>query len=158
MNISVLASVSEMGAHPATALIIGGLVAAILRGRFASAVLVIAPVLGFWHITQLEVGSFSTLTLLGQEIIGVAVDRQAIMFGYLFHIAALIAGIYSFHVRDPWQLSMGLLYAATAIGVAFAGDMLSLFLWWEGLAITSVFQIWGRKTDRAEKAGFRYLF
>ena len=65
---------------------------------------------------------------------------------------------YSFHLRDPWQISMALLYAASAVGVAFAGDMLSLFLWWEGLAITSVFQIWGRKTKEAEDSGFRYLF
>ena len=53
---------------------------------------------------------------------------------------------------------MALFYAASAVGVAFAGDMLSLFLWWEGLAITSVFQIWGRKTKTAEDSGFRYLF
>ena len=52
---------------------------------------------------------------------------------------------------------MGLLYAASAVGVAFAGDMLSLFLWWEALAVTSVFQIWGRRSKQAEEAGFRYL-
>ena len=149
---------AELAAHPATVLILGGIIAGILRGRFASAVMVIAPVMGLWLVSQMEVGATSTMVLFGQEIISVAVDRQAILFGYLFHIAALVAGLYSFHVRDPWQLSMGLLYAATAVGVAFAGDLLSLFLWWEGLAITSVFQIWGRKTKRAEKSGFRYLF
>ena len=31
------------------------------------------------------------------------------------------------------------------------GDMLSLFLWWEGLAITSVFQIWGRKDQNSRR-------
>lgn len=148
----------EIGTHPATALIIGGLATAVLRGRFASMALVIAPILGLWHVHTLEVGSASNLVLFGYDIIGVAVDQQAKLFGYLFHLAALVAGIYSFHLRDPWQISMALLYAATAVGVAFAGDMLSLFLWWEGLAITSVFQIWGRKTKRAEESGFRYLF
>ena len=148
----------EVGTHPATALIMGGLAAAVLRGRFASMALVLAPILGFWHIYTLELGSASNLALFGYEIIGVAVDQQAKLFGYLFHLAALVAGIYSFHLRDPWQISMALLYAATAVGVAFAGDMLSLFLWWEGLAITSVFQIWGRKTKEAEESGFRYLF
>lgn len=144
--------------HPATALILGGLATAFLRGRFASIALVIAPILGFWHVYTLELGSASNLALFGYDIIGVAVDQQAKLFGYLFHLAALVAGIYSFHLRDPWQISMALLYAATAVGVAFAGDMLSLFLWWEGLAITSVFQIWGRKTKQAEESGFRYLF
>ena len=148
----------EIGTHPATALILGGLATAFLRGRFASIALVIAPILGFWHVYTLELGSASNLALFGYDIIGVAVDQQAKLFGYLFHLAALVAGIYSFHLRDPWQISMALLYAATAVGVAFAGDMLSLFLWWEGLAITSVFQIWGRKTKQAEESGFRYLF
>ena len=155
---STLAATMEIGTHPATALIIGGLATAFLRGRFASMALVIAPILGLWHVHTLEVGSASNLALFGYDIIGVAVDQQAKLFGYLFHLAALVAGIYSFHLRDPWQISMALLYAATAVGVAFAGDMLSLFLWWEGLAITSVFQIWGRKTKKAEESGFRYLF
>ena len=155
---NTLAITIEIGTHPATALILGGLAAAVLRGRFASMALVLAPILGFWHIYTLELGSTSNLALFGYDIIGVAVDQQAKLFGYLFHLAALVAGIYSFHLRDPWQISMALLYAATAVGVAFAGDMLSLFLWWEGLAITSVFQIWGRKTKQAEESGFRYLF
>ena len=155
---NTLAITMEIGTHPATALILGGLAAAFLRGRFASMALVLAPILGFWHIYTLELGSASNLALFGYDIIGVAVDQQAKLFGYLFHLAALVAGIYSFHLRDPWQISMALLYAATAVGVAFAGDMLSLFLWWEGLAITSVFQIWGRKTKQAEESGFRYLF
>ena len=155
---NTLAITMEIGTHPATALILGGLAAAVLRGRFASMALVLAPILGFWHIYTLELGSTSNLALFGYDIIGVAVDQQAKLFGYLFHLAALVAGIYSFHLRDPWQISMALLYSATAVGVAFAGDMLSLFLWWEGLAITSVFQIWGRKTKQAEESGFRYLF
>jgi multicomponent Na+:H+ antiporter subunit D len=153
-----LASTLEIGIHPATALLIGGLAAAVLRGRYASFALVLAPLFGLGYVATLEVGAASTLHLFGYEILGVVVDQQAKLFGYLFHIAALIAGIYSFHLRDPWQVSMSLLYAATAVGVAFAGDMLSLFLWWEGLAITSVFQIWGKRTKQAEEAGFRYLF
>ena len=153
-----LAASSELGTHPATALLLGGIVAACLRGRFASMALILAPIIGLWYVHTMEVGSSSTLSLFGYEIQSVMADRQAKLFGYLFHIAALVAGIYSFHLRDPWQVSMALLYAASAVGVAFAGDMLSLFLWWEGLAITSVFQIWGRRTKEAEESGFRYLF
>lgn len=155
---NTLAATMDIGFHPAFALILGGLVAAVLRGRYASMALVIAPILGFWQVYALDIGSLSSMTLFGYDIIGVEVDKQAKIFGYLFHLAALVAGIYSFHVRDPWQISMALFYAASAVGVAFAGDMISLFLWWEGLAITSVFQIWGRKTKEAEESGFRYLF
>jgi len=155
---SVLASTIDIGAHPATALLLGGLLTGFLRGHYASFVLILAPLFGLGYLTTLEIGGSSSLHLFGYEILAVMVDQQAMIFGYLFHTAALIAGIYSFHIRDPWQVSMALLYAASAVGVAFAGDLLSLFLWWEALAITSVFQIWGRRTQRAEDAGFRYLF
>ena len=153
-----LATGIELGSHPATMLLIGGLLAAVLKGRAASIVMVVAPLLGLSVVVGLETGSFSTLSLFGFEIKSVVVDKQAKLFGYLFHVAALVAGIYSFHIRDRWQVSMALLYAASAVGVAFAGDMLSLFLWWEALALTSVFQIWGRRTKEAEESGFRYLF
>lgn len=155
---NLLAASSELGTHPATALVLGGIATACLRGRFASMALIFAPIIGLWYVHTLDVGASSTLSLFGYEVQSVMVDKQAKLFGYLFHIAALVAGIYSFHLRDPWQVSMALLYAASAVGVAFAGDMLSLFLWWEGLAITSVFQIWGRRTKEAEESGFRYLF
>ena len=148
----------ELGTHPATALLLGGLATVFLRGRYASAVLVLTPLFGLLQLYGMELGGVSTYHLFGYEIIAAVVDQQAKVFGYLFHIAALVAGIYSFHLRDPWQVSMALFYAASAVGVAFAGDLLSLFLWWEGLAVTSVFQIWGRKTKRAEDSGFRYLF
>ena len=153
-----LATGIELGSHPATMLLIGGLLAAVLKGRAASIVMVVAPLLGLSFVVGLETGSFSTLSLFGFEIKLVVVDPQAKLFGYLFHVAALVAGIYSFHIRDRWQVSMALLYAASAVGVAFAGDMLSLFLWWEALAVTSVFQIWGRRTKESEESGFRYLF
>lgn len=157
MSMSTLVATYELGTHPATALLLGGLATIFLRGRFASIVLVLAPLFGLFHLYGMELGGLSSYNLFGYEIVAVSVDQQAKVFGYLFHIAALVAGIYSFHVRDPWQVSMALFYAASAVGVAFAGDMLSLFLWWEGLAITSVFQIWGRKTKTAEDSGFRYL-
>ena len=104
-----LAASSELGTHPATALLLGGIVAACLRGRFASLALILAPIIGLWYVHTMEVGSSSTLSLFGYEIQSVMADRQAKLFGYLFHIAALVAGIYSFHLRDPWQVSMALL-------------------------------------------------
>ena len=48
---SVLASTFEIGAHPATALLVGGLAAAVLRGRFASFALILAPLL-VWDMYQ----------------------------------------------------------------------------------------------------------
>ena len=79
-----LVSTYELGAHPATALLLGGLAAAVLRGRFASVALVLSPIFGLFHIYGLELGGISTLHVFGYEILGVSVDQQAKIFGYLF--------------------------------------------------------------------------
>ena len=50
-----------------------------------------------------------------------------------------------------------MLYAGSALGAVFAGDLLTLFLFWEMLALTSVFLIFARRTERAYGAGVRYL-
>ena len=80
---TALAATYEIGAHPATALLIGGLAAAVLRGRFASIALVLSPLFGLFHVYGLELGGVSTLNLFGYEILGVSVDQQAKVFGYL---------------------------------------------------------------------------
>ena len=65
--------------------------------------------------------------------------------------------IYSLHVKDNIQHLTGLMYAGSAVGAVFAGDLITLFIFWELLAVTSVFQIWSRRTSRSYGAGLRYL-
>ena len=55
---TALAATYEIGAHPATALLIGGLAAAVLRGRFASIALVLSPLFGLFHVYGLELGEY----------------------------------------------------------------------------------------------------
>jgi multicomponent Na+:H+ antiporter subunit D len=91
------------------------------------------------------------------ELVFFSVDRLSLLFGYLFHVAALIAVIYSLHVRDTLQQTASLLYAGSALGAVFAGDLLTLFIFWELLALTSVFLVWARRSAASYGAGLRYL-
>jgi multicomponent Na+:H+ antiporter subunit D len=50
-----------------------------------------------------------------------------------------------------------LIYAGSAIGAVYAGDLITLFFYWEGTAIASVFLIWARRTEGAYHTGMRYL-
>lgn len=102
-------------------------------------------------------GSWITYSIMEFELQLMKVDRLSLMFGYLFHIAALIALTYSLHVKDKLQQVAGMLYAGSALGAAFAGDLITLFIFWELLALTSVWLIWARRTEKATKAGMRYL-
>ncbi|HVS64709.1 MAG TPA: Na(+)/H(+) antiporter subunit D [Thermoanaerobaculia bacterium] len=143
--------------HPALPLLVGGLLAAVARGRLLPVVAVAAPAFGLLNAVQLSAGDGATWTLAGYQLEILRADKLSLLFGYLFHLAALLAAIYSLHVRDRVQQVTGLLYAGSAIGAVFAGDLVVLFVFWELLAVTSVFQIWARRTPESLRAGQRYL-
>ncbi|MCW8092764.1 Na(+)/H(+) antiporter subunit D [Alteromonas sp. ASW11-130] len=97
------------------------------------------------------------ITFMEFELELMRIDRLSLMFGYLFHIAAFIALLFCLHVKDLLQQTSGLVYAGSALGACFAGDLITLFLFWEMLALTSVWLIWARRTPEASSAGLRYL-
>jgi multicomponent Na+:H+ antiporter subunit D len=84
-------------------------------------------------------------------------DRLALLFAYLFHIAALIGFTFALHVRDHTEQVAAMLYVASALGAVFAGDFLVLFIHWEMLAITSVFLILARRSSHSMGVALRYL-
>lgn len=136
---------------------LGALAAIFLRGWPRNIIMLAAPIVGALNLMGLEHGVFWSLEFMGYALEPVKVDKLSLMFGYLFHLAAFIAIIYALHVKDTVQHVAGLAYAASAVGAVFAGDLLTLFVFWELLALTSVFLIWARRTDRAYSSGFRYL-
>ena len=128
-----------------------------LHGYLRHALLLAVPIVGGLGLIGLDAGSTWQISLFGYELEPYRVDKLSLLFGYLFHLAALISIIYSLHVRDTMQHIAGLVYAGSALGVVFAGDLITLFIFWELMAISSTFLIWARRTDKAIASGFRYL-
>ncbi len=142
---------------PFLPLFIGALAALLLRGQIRNIIMVLTPILGALNLAGLDYGIFWSLEFMGYELQPVRIDKLSMMFGYLFHIASFIAIIYALHIKDSVQHVAALAYAASAVGAVFAGDLLTLFVFWELLALTSVFLIWARRTQKAYSAGIRYL-
>ena len=95
--------------------------------------------------------------VFGQELILHNADNLTLPFGIIFHIAATLNVIYGWHERRPMEHTAGLAYAGAAIAALHAGDLITLFIWWEATAITSVFLILASGTQRANNAAMRYL-
>jgi multicomponent Na+:H+ antiporter subunit D len=136
---------------------IGALIAAFTRGTLRGALMVAVPIISALHLWMVPEGIHLQFALLDYQLIPYRVDKLSIMFGYVFHIAALIGIIYSLHLRDTMQQVSAMLYAGSGLGAIFAGDLLTLFVFWELLAFTSVFLIWARRTQQSYLAGMRYL-
>lgn len=143
--------------HPALFLLLGAIPLAFLPRKIGYFWLVALPFLSLINLLGFELGDSIKTTYLGLDLEILRYDRIGRMFAILFHIAGIIGAIYSIHVKDKVALLTGAMYAASAVGVVLAGDLLTLFLWWEGLAVTSVFQIWARKSKRSGASGTRYL-
>jgi multicomponent Na+:H+ antiporter subunit D len=137
----------------ASALILGFLP----RGHIRSTILLATPVLAAWHIWNLPVGIFSQVEFVGQTLDMMRVDKLSRIFGLIFCLAAFLGNLYAWHVRDLIQQVAALLYAGAAIGAVFAGDLITLFFYWEATALASVFLIWARKTEGSYHTGMRYL-
>jgi len=142
---------------PGAILIVGGLLAGLLPARLRPWAGVALPVLGFAHLLTLDKGLVRTVVLFGQVLTPVRVDGLSLVFGYVFFIAAILGGIYSLRVRDGVQVVAALTYVGSAVGAIFAGDLITLFVYWELTAVTSVFLVWAGRTERARRAGMRYL-
>ncbi len=136
---------------------IGALIVLFTRGILRNVIMLAIPVLSALHLWGVAEGIHLHFTFLDYQLTPYRVDKLSLMFGYVFHLAAFIAIIYSLHVRDTMQQMAAMLYAGSGLGAVFAGDLLTLFVFWELLAFTSVFLIWARRTKSSYVAGMRYL-
>jgi len=129
----------------------------VVGGRLRSVVLVALPMLGALNLYHLPDGTLWPLSFLNLELEPVRVDRLSRLFGYLFHIGALLGIVFALHLRDRFESTAALVYAGSALGAVFAGDLVTLVVFWELMAVSSVCLVWARRTERATQAGFRYI-
>ena len=145
------------GIPPGLLLILGALLVPLLPGAWRKAYMLILPLAGLWALAGAENGVFYSFTFFTYEIVPVRIDGLSLVFGYIFHIAAILSVVFAWHNDDTVEQMAGLAYAGSGIGAVFAGDLITLFIYWEAMAITSVFMIWARRSDPAYRAGMRYL-
>ncbi len=129
----------------------------LLPHRLGQVILLATPLTGGLVLLGMTADADLQWSIMNLVLEPLRVDRLSLLFGYLFHIAAFLGIVFSLHLRDRLQAITSLLYAGSALGAVFAGDLLTLFFFWEMLALTSAFLIFARKTERARRAGIRYL-
>lgn len=145
------------GAPPFLIFALGALALALVPERWRPAWTLFVPLAGLVNLLALDHGVYWRAGILEYELVFGRIDKLSMLFALLFHIATALGAIFALHVRDPVQQAGALLYGAGALGVVFAGDLLSLFVFWEAMALASVFLIWARNTERATRSGMRYL-
>ena len=156
---------------------IGAIAVGFTKGLPRKVLVLAIPLLGGLNLWfNVDPGVHMQFQFLGEyRLTPFRADKLSLLFGYLFHLAAFLGFLYALHLGDGdvdgsvaeddpsggdkagLQHVSAMLYAGSALGAVFAGDFITLFVFWELLAVTSVFLIWARDSERSYAAGFRYL-
>jgi len=147
----------ETGVPPALIFLVGAFLIPLFKGRIKSALMIILPLLSFYILLNVPEGKHWVVSFLDYDLILGRVDRLSKVFGYIFTLISFIAAIFSLKINDDLQFSAGFAYAGGALGVTFAGDLFSLYFFWEIMAIASTFLVLARRTRSAQAAAFRYI-
>ena len=102
-------------------------------------------------------GTYGNIELFGNTLNMVRIDSFSRIFGIIFHLAAVMASIYALHVEDTKQHVAAMIYAGGAIAASCAGDFVTLFVFWELTAVSSVVLVWAGEGKGSYKSGMRYL-
>jgi multicomponent Na+:H+ antiporter subunit D len=150
--------VAELWLHPALPLVAAALVTAFAPARVGRVLIVAAPVAALAQLAMLDLDTVVEGTYLGFEVQPLVVDGLSRAFGVVFAVVGVIAGVYGLSSMTARERAAALAYAGAAMGVVFAGDLLSLFVAWEIKALASAAVILLRRRANSGRAGMRYLF
>ncbi|ODT08514.1 MAG: Na(+)/H(+) antiporter subunit D [Mesorhizobium sp. SCN 65-20] len=143
--------------HPAALFILGAVPIPFLPGKIRKAYLVVIPALALLAVLSIQPGNYGAMRFIGQEILIARVDRLSIVFATVFTIMALIGTVYALHVTRAGEHVAAFVYVGSALGVVFAGDYLTLYVFWEAMAVASAYLVFAQGGGPAIRAGFRYL-
>ena len=148
--------------HPLLFMFAAAVLLPFVTGEGRKAVLLGMPALAFLSLLIFPVpdGIYGEIILMNMPLTIGRVDQLSRVFGTIFTLITFIGMIYSLQVKKTGELVAALLYAGSALGAVFAGDLITLFLFWEAMAFSSaaVILFGGPATARGNsKAGLRYI-
>ncbi len=145
------------GFPPAWLLLLGALLVPYFSGKYRNWYVILLTGASLLAVTMLEPGSSWIVHFFGFDLTLLRVDKLSKLFGIIFTLYALVASVYSYYLRDGQQHVSALFYIGSALGVVFSGDLISLYFYWEIMAVASVMLILARKDKISYAAGCRYV-
>ncbi|MEK9673805.1 MAG: Na(+)/H(+) antiporter subunit D [Rhodospirillaceae bacterium] len=142
---------------PGLILIVGGLLLPLTPLNFRGVAVLALPILTLQVSLAVPDGVLLYHQFLGYDLQLVEGNKLSRLFATIFSIMAFAGGLYAFRHARVLELSAAFVYAGSAVGVAFAGDLITVFVFWEVMAIGSTLVVWAARTKQAYGASMRYL-
>ena len=118
---------------------------------------VVIPLFVLSLIFQLNEQSTYVVSFLGINLNLLRADSLAKTFAIIFTLSSFAAFLFGFYLKNAFEHAAGFLYVGAALGVIFAADLLSLYFFWEVMAVGSTLLVFLNKTQASLKAAYRYF-
>ena len=141
---------------PGLILIIAGILLLLVPKQLFKIIAFLAPALTIFLVLQIPDGVSLQTTFLDYSVELIEGDKLSRLFGLIFSIMTLGGTIFAINNIKIRELAFAFIYAGSAIGVTFSGDFISMFVFWEIMAIGSTMVIWNGLDKASQRAGFRY--
>jgi multicomponent Na+:H+ antiporter subunit D len=143
--------------NPAFVLLVGALVVALVPRRFGAVTTVAVAALALLVTVGLPLGATATYDFYGIELTTMRFDGLARPFALVFAAIMLLGAVFGWSTMGTLERVAGLATAGAAIGVVLAGDLLTLFFFWELKVTTVVLLVLARRRAVSSAAATRYL-
>jgi len=141
---------------PVAILALAAVVAAIVPRRPGYAVGALATAAVFAQALLVPDGAYLATTFLGFDVVVFNVDDFSRLMGVVIGFLATAAVLYAAGSDAPRSVTVyALAYVGSVVGVVYAGDWLTLIVFWELSAVMSTLLVW-QYGGAAVRAGFRY--
>ena len=148
---------------PPSVLLAGGaLLIPLLPRYFRAAWMILLSILGLaflWSLPVVQASEFCVVsaTYGNYSLMPYVSDPLGRLFATIFLLVLITGSLYAWSLDDRGESIGTMLYGASAVGVVLAGDYLTLFVFWELMAIASTWLIWSRREVGSTAVGVRYL-
>lgn len=143
--------------HPGLLLILSGLLIPFLQGTKRTLFVLLIPCLALASVWSMSFGAACSIQYLGYELTLINLDALSRLFITVFAITVFTGSLFCCKQASSKELAAAFIYAGGAMSVVLAGDLLSLFIFWELMALASTLVIWSAQTENSRRAGMRYI-
>ena len=84
-------------------------------------------------------------------------NAPTLIFATIFSLVSIVGIMYAFNQERTVELSGALLYAGSAVCATYAGDLVSMFIFWELMAVGSTLVVFNGGQSQSAQAGLRYV-
>jgi multicomponent Na+:H+ antiporter subunit D len=144
--------------HPALPLFVAAAAQPLLRPSWRGPAALTGAVAALVSVLALGDGSVLDARVLGFDLNLVRADALSGVFASVFAVMACLGTLFALHVRGAGEQAASLVYAGSAIGVTLAGDWVTLFAFWEAMAVSSAVVVWSGGRPASAAAGRRYFY